>query len=126
MPAEKKSDLPSNTIPNQSLTVQEIYQRFATGRHLPTVTTTYDDDGQGRELVFDDYLPDLQHLDLADRQNIMEQAKEKMDKVKKELDSLAKSKKIKLDKENADLRKRLDALEKEKADQDKKEPGKQA
>lgn len=49
---------PSETVPDQSLTVKEIYQRFASGRPL----------SKSRNLHFtgDDFFPESRSLDLVD------------------------------------------------------------
>jgi len=104
--------IPSNTIPNQSLTVREIYTRFASGRNLPSRQTQYDDDGNtNHEFTFDDIMPNIQHLDLADKQSILEQAKEQLEEVKKRLDATAKARKQQADQKEADLKRRLKKLE---------------
>lgn len=104
---------PSLTIPNQSMTIQEIYQRFASGRSLSGVKSPiYDDDGSGKlELSFDDYLPNLATLDLADRQSIIENAKEQLDEVKKRLNAVASAKKQAQKKRQEDADKKIKELE---------------
>lgn len=92
-PYEKKSDKPSEAVPNQSMTIQEIYKRYASGRPLMGVASPiFDDDGNSPyPLTFDDFMPDVTKMDLADRQEIMEMAKEHLEEVKKKLNNLAKS-----------------------------------
>lgn len=89
------NNMPSCTIPDQSMTVQEIITRFANG--LPV-------DGQ-RVPVYDDdvdmeFVPDLAHMDLADREAYIDQAKQnvaelqqKLDGINKEIESYSKKKK---------------------------------
>ena len=84
----------SNTVPNQSLTIAEIYRRYASGRPLSGVKAPiFDDDGEGHELGFDDFLPDMTKMDLADRQALLEAAKEHMEDVKRRLNATAEARK---------------------------------
>jgi len=86
---EKKSSLPSMTIPDQSLTVQELFRRNAKGLALGgNIHSEYDSDEKG-QIDFDDFLPNTDRMDLADRQEFMEKAKEHLDEVKKKLNALA-------------------------------------
>lgn len=57
---------PSMTVPDQTMSVQEILKRYAKGLPL---------DGQKIPIYDgeDDYLPDPRHMDLADRQELREQ-----------------------------------------------------
>lgn len=103
----------SQTVPNQSLTIQEIYKRYASGRPLMgNINPVYDDDGTGKiTLDFDDYMPDLSRMDLADRQSIMEQAKAELDEVKKRLNATASARKQQSDKREKELLDRIKKLE---------------
>lgn len=114
---EATNEMPSSAIPNQSLTITEIYKRYASGRPLGgTRQLMYDDDGNGKMVVnFDDYMPDLNTLDLADRQEILFHAKEELERIKKQLNGIAVARKTQAEKENAELKKRLEKLEAEKA-----------
>lgn len=108
---------PSLTVPNQSMTINEIYSRYASGRSLSGVQNPpFDDDGSGKiELTFDDYMPDLNTLDLADRQAIMEDAKQQLDEVKKRLNAVTAAKKQAQAKKEAELQKRIKELEEKQA-----------
>lgn len=114
---EPKNEQPSLAVPNQSLSIQEIYKRYATGRPLGgTRELIYDDDGTGKMVVnFDDYMPDLNKLDLADRQEILIHAKEKLDEIKKTLNGIAEARKMQSQKETEALKKRVAELEKERS-----------
>lgn len=118
---EKISKKPSNTLPNQSMTITEIYKRYASGRSLSGVRSPeYDDDGSGKlNIDFDDYMPNLETLDLADRQQILEHTRLELDEVKKRLDGIAKARKLNQSKKEAMLLKRIQDLE--KGDPEKKE-----
>lgn len=110
---EKVSTLPSETVPNQSMTITEIYKRYASGRSLSGIKNpVYDDDGnRGFDLTFDDYMPDLTKMDLADRQEIMENAREQLEEVKKRLNGIASARKKQASDKEAELQKRIKALE---------------
>ena len=105
--------IPSATVPDQSMTINEIYQRYASGRSLSGVASpVYDDDGSGKiQLDFDDYMPDIATLDLADRQHVLEHAKLELDEVKKRLDGVAKAKKLAQSKREKELQDRIAELE---------------
>lgn len=104
---------PSLTVPNQSMTIQEIYKRFASGRPLSGVSDRdYDYDGVNQHgFDFDDIMPDISKMDLADRQEILENAKLELDEVKRRLDSIARARKQQADKKQADLEKKIKELE---------------
>lgn len=109
---EKPNILPDLAVPNQSLTISEIYLRYASGRSVPGVNTQFDDDGTSPyPLDFDDYMPNIETLDLADRQSIIEEAKAQLDEVKKKLNAVAAGRKREAEKREADLQKRLKNLE---------------
>lgn len=69
------NDQPSMTIPDQTMSIREILDRFARGLPL----------GGQRVPVYngeDDDLPDLQHMDLADREEYMESAADELRELK--------------------------------------------
>lgn len=105
----------SQTVPNQSLTINEIYKRYASGRPLTGVRNPiFDDDGSNPHgpLDFDDYMPDINHLDLAHRQEILDNAKQSLDEMKKKLNGIAAARQSEKDKETKALLKRIADLEK--------------
>jgi len=116
---EKESTQPSLTVPNQSMTIREIYQRYASGRSLSGVANpVYDYDGNSKyEIDFDDYMPDISKMDLADRQEIMESAKEQLDEVKKRLNAVAAARKREASDKEAELLKKIKKLEENQATQ---------
>jgi len=105
---EKPNTKPSQTIPDQSLTVSQIMTRYAQGRPLGGQLQTSYDQKENEEIDFDDYLPDLSKMDLADKHELLEKAKEHLDEVKKKLNGLKaardKQAKEKADKLAADLK----------------------
>lgn len=86
----KKTTQPSLTIPDQSMSVADLLRRNAKGLSLGgNRNPDYDDDGTGTEIDFDDYIPNTGKMDLADRQEFMEVAKDHLEEVKKKLNALA-------------------------------------
>jgi len=66
---------PSQTVPDQSLSIREIMKRYASGLPL----------GGGKEEIWlgeDDDLPDTTHMDLADKQAVMEEYAEELKQIK--------------------------------------------
>lgn len=87
---EKPTTQPSQTIPDQSLSIQELLRRNANGLSLMgSKQPEYDDDGTGEEITFDDFIPDVSKMDLADKQEFMEQARLHLESVKTKLNALA-------------------------------------
>lgn len=68
------NNMPSETLPEQSMTISEIYNRYARGLPLESKVPIY----QGEEQEF----PDLQHLDLAEREEIILQHKQELEEIK--------------------------------------------
>lgn len=69
------NDQPSATVPDQSMTVKEILNRFARGLPL----------GGQRVPVFDgeeDDMPDIRTLDLAERQEMAENFKRELEEIR--------------------------------------------
>lgn len=68
---------PSETVPDQSLSIKEIISRFASGKPLPQSETYYTDE----------VLPDIKKLDLVDihelKQNITSNIEESKNKLTK-------------------------------------------
>lgn len=71
----EKNDLPSMTIPDQTMSISTILKRYAQG--LPV-------EGQ-KEPIFhgdEEYIPDIKTMDLADRQEYIENHLEKLNELK--------------------------------------------
>lgn len=66
---EELNTLPSLTVPDQSMSVDEILQRFATGRPIPDLSSKMTYTG-------DQYLPDLKRLDLVEQQELIDRNKQ--------------------------------------------------
>lgn len=85
---EKKSQKPSMTIPDQSMTVAELVERNKRGLPL----------GGGRVPMYstdpeNDYLPDIAKLDLAEIQEMKEQVASQISEAKDNLQKIEQTKK---------------------------------
>lgn len=79
-PDHEKNGLPSLTVPNQAMSIQEIMRRFAQGLTV---------EGE-RVPVYngEEELPDLKRMDLVDRQEFAEHVKETITESRKKLKEL--------------------------------------
>lgn len=69
---------PSKTIPDQSMTISEIMRRFASGLPVEGAkVSVYDGE--------DELLPDMAKLDLADRQELLEQTRDNVKSLQSKL-----------------------------------------
>lgn len=71
--------LPSMTVPDGTMTVREIFDRYARGSFLPMKEELWDDDPEME-------LPDIHHMDLADRSALQESASIEIDQIKNRKD----------------------------------------
>lgn len=74
-PIKEINSLPSETIPDQSMSVQEILLRFASGT-LPDIV---------REQNYSEDMPDLRGLDISEIYNLKQQASDDIDYLNSEL-----------------------------------------
>lgn len=98
---------PSKTVPDQSLSVQEILRRYARGLPLSDVKTPI---YEGDEQTF----PDLSKMDLADREAYLDEQVIRLQNLKDDLK--ARSKAIR-EKEAEDLKKQKEAEKRELIDE---------
>jgi len=74
--------LPSMTVPDQSMSIKELVTRYAQGLPL-----------EGERVPIyngeDDDMPDLTHMDLADREAYMLAARQELDEIKEKLNKKA-------------------------------------
>lgn len=79
---------PSNTIPDQSLPLRTILDRYTRGlpMDIPVTANMYEGESE-----FD--IPDLRTLDLADQQEIMEKAREQTKALERRLQEQARERK---------------------------------
>lgn len=70
--------LPSKTVPDQSMPLKTILERFARGLPITSAVQTpiWDDDDQSKGI-------DIRKLDLAEREQIMDETKEVINEAKK-------------------------------------------
>lgn len=86
----EKNTLPSMTVPDQTMSVKEILQRYAKGLPLggakvPMYEEDYDEDNT-------DILPDPKTLDLAELEEFSKQAKSELEEIKEKANKKAKEK----------------------------------
>lgn len=67
---------PSLTIPDQTLSIKQILERYASGQSLEGKTPYYDEEET------EEYLPDPRHMDLADREQFEKDYKEEVEYIK--------------------------------------------
>lgn len=72
------------TIPNQAMTVQEIMQRFASGRPIPkSVNMMY---------TGDDYTPDVRKMDISEYEDLKEATRINIEQLHKQIKDKANKK----------------------------------
>lgn len=75
------TNLPSETVPDQTMSMRTIVERYARGLPITGSGRTPIWAG-GDDLTYDDYLPPLTGLDPADRQSLMELAKQELESIR--------------------------------------------
>ena len=81
-PVGEYNGKPSETVPDQTLTIKEILDKYAKGIPISNAKVpVYDEDEN-------DVTPDLAHMDLVDRENYME---ERYGHLKSELEAIQKA-----------------------------------
>jgi len=87
----ENNNQPSLTVPDMAMSVQEILQRFATGRPIPDFSNNLHYGGE-------DYYPDMKKLDLVEQQEIIEinnrRIQELEDKIRRSAAAAAKVKQL--------------------------------
>lgn len=79
---DSRNELPvgkSMTIPDQTLSIKQILDRYARGLPL----------GGAKEPIYEgeeDFTPDLEHMDLADRQEYLENVEKEVSEIKERMD----------------------------------------
>jgi len=83
---KEKNVSPSMTVPDQTMSVKEIMDRYARGLPL----------GGQKVPIYEgeDFVPDLKNMDLADRQTLFEQAKEELADIKERLNQKQRQKQV--------------------------------
>lgn len=81
--------MPSMTIPDQTLSIREILDRYARGLPLEARTPIWDENPD-----IDDYIEDPRRMDLSERQQLAEEAKRELDEIKQKMAAKPKKKPI--------------------------------
>jgi hypothetical protein len=81
----KEFTMPTETVPDQTLSMREILDRHARGLPVPTNIPVFE-----QEADIDDIMPDVRTLDLSERQAFAEQAKQELNQIKEKLNKKAK------------------------------------
>lgn len=83
---EKVFTMPSETIPDQTLSMRELLDRHSRGLPIDVKTPIWEESAD-----IDDIMPDPRTLDLSERQEFAKNAKEELEGIKKKLNTKAKS-----------------------------------
>lgn len=76
----KEFTMPSETIPDQSKSIREILDRYTRGLPLEARTPIWDDYADENDVV-----PDPRTMDLSERQEFAQQAKEELELIKSKI-----------------------------------------
>lgn len=79
----ERNTLPSCTIPDQSMSIKEIVRRFASGLPIPT---------SRQPLWNDSDEPDIAHMDLADREDYINERADELRALKQKISNHEKNK----------------------------------
>jgi len=72
----EQNDEPSLTIPDQTLSIKQILERYASGQSLEGKTPYYD------ESESEEYYPDPRYMDLAEREELSQDFREEIQHIK--------------------------------------------
>jgi hypothetical protein len=72
----EKNNEPSLTIPDQTLSIKQILERYASGQSLEGKIPYYD------ESESEEYYPDPRYMDLAEREELAENYREEIQSIK--------------------------------------------
>jgi len=75
----KAFSMPSETVPDQSLTMRQILDRYARGLPLDVKTPIWEDDDEFNPL------PDPRTLDLTEKQELLKSAKAELNEIKNKM-----------------------------------------
>jgi hypothetical protein len=81
----KEFSMPTETVPDQTMSMREILDRHARGLPVPTNIPLFE-----QEADIDHIMPDVRTLDLSERQAFAEQAKQELNQIKEKLNKKAK------------------------------------
>jgi len=94
-------DQPSETVPDQTMSIRTILDRYARGLPLDVKVPIWDENAD-----LDDIIPNPNQLDLSERQEFAEQARQELEQIKQKLNT--KGKKQKTGKETDEVTKSVD------------------
>lgn len=104
---ERNRGLPSVTVPDEAMTVEEILKRYAAGLSMPDARVPMYDESEG---VLDESRPlNWDQMDFAEKIQFMEEHQAKIELLKREIEG---KEKLRKDKERED---QIDKLAEEKA-----------
>lgn len=72
----EQNNEPSLTIPDQTLSIKQILERYASGQSLEGKTPYYDESDS------EEYYPDPRYMDLAEREEISQNFREEIQHIK--------------------------------------------
>ena len=84
----KEFTMPSETVPDQSLTMRQILDRYARGLPLDVKTPIWEEDDELNPL------PDVRTLDLTEKQDMLQSAKDELNAIKQKMAEKRKTKAI--------------------------------
>ncbi|AXH77831.1 MAG: hypothetical protein [Microviridae sp.] len=84
----KAFTMPSETVPDQSLTIRQILDRYARGLPLDVKTPIWEEDDELNPL------PDVRTLDLTEKQEMLQNAKDELQAIKVKMAEKRKKKAI--------------------------------
>lgn len=80
--------MPSETIPDQTMSIREILEKHSRGIPYDAKTSIWHDEDE------DNFMPDIRTLDLSERQDYIENAKKELAEVKEKIAEKRKKKAI--------------------------------
>lgn len=81
----KTFTMPSETIPDQTMSIREIMERHARGLELPTNIPVFES-----EPDIEDIMPDPRTMDISERMQYVNEAKQELEQIKEKLNKKAK------------------------------------
>lgn len=91
----EKNEKPSATVPDMSLSIREILDRYARGIPMNVKKGKYDEEEEDDAF----YSIDVSNLDLAEKEELARQAKAEVDRLRKVLNDKAAAKRLKDERE---------------------------
>lgn len=118
---DEKNVMPSLTRPDMSLSIQQIFQRFAQGKPVTGNNVMYDEDDDGN-IDMESAVNDPRRMDFVEQSELYDRKKAELDELKGKIDKDAKDKLHKRRKEEIDKQVQLE-VEKRLKEQDAQKGG---